>query len=242
MAEARSRIIFAHDKDIFTKEDQARYKSFRRHIGWIKVGLQAMTHEDRNGVSAATRLRKWALAQGFDVMWDMKLDDIPNTTGNAVRNIAAHGSSLITLHASAGKPAMAAAAEALAQSGKRAALLAVTVLTSINKKECVSIFGDSPGPKVVQFARDAIAMGVTGLVCSPQELRALEQADLSHELMLVVPGVRPAWASAHDQKRIMTPAQAIRAGADLLVIGRPISEHRNPQEAARLIWEEIESV
>ena len=241
MASTASRIIFPHDKDTFDKSDEALFLSIRRHVGWVKIGLQAMTAEGSRGITTATTVRKFARRNGFDVMWDMKLDDIPNTVGNAARNIANLGSKMITLHASAGYQSLAAAAKSVRETKRESLLLAVTVLTSIDQRECVSIFGEKPGPKVVKFARTAIDMGIQGLVCSPKELRALADAGLLKKLVTVVPGVRPEWASQDDQKRVMTPVQAMRAGADLLVIGRPISKHKDPALAARLVWEEIEA-
>ena len=152
--------------------------------------------------------------------------------------ISRMGVRMFNVHASAGKEAILQAV-----ANKRNSLvLGVTVLTSIDGDECVSIFGEEPRDKVIEFATMLVDAEADGVICSPQELEALKVFDPG-VLLRVTPGVRPKWAAIGDQKRVMTPGEAIKAGADYLVIGRPITkpppEIGGPVEAAKKIAEEI---
>lgn len=176
------------------------------------------------------------------IMWDTKLSDIPNTMAGAVKALGALSPNFFTIHASSGKASIEAAVEHKGSSK----VLGVTVLTSIDGYECQSIFGTTPNLKVLQFVRDLALSGADGIVCSPQELAILAPHGHPNALLKVIPGIRPDWAVTGDQSRIMTPSQAIQAGADYEVIGRPITkppEHiGTPVDATKRIIREIESV
>lgn len=170
---------------------------------------------------------------------DGKFDDIPNTVGEAAAAASGLGVAMFNVHASAGVEAMMAAV----QNKGASQVLAVTVLTSLEENNAHLIFGAPSKAKVLQLARDAKIAGVDGIICSPQELELLGKQKELAGLLKVTPGVRPEWAAAGDQKRIMTPGDAIVAGATALVIGRPITkppqEVGTPADAARRIADEI---
>lgn len=176
------------------------------------------------------------------LFWDGKLCDIPNTLAGATKPLGEMGVWMINVHASTGIEGMR---EVVLNSGE-SKVLAVTVLTSLEENQAHLIFGSPSQVKVLQMAREAVLVGVDGIICSPQELSLLVKQPELDELIYVVPGIRPAWAAAGDQRRITTPADAIKDGADYLVIGRPItkppSEIGGPVEAAKRIAEEIASV
>jgi len=188
---------------------------------------------------AEANLRKIRILFGEldgNILWDGKFDDIPNTVGDASEEVVKMGVKMFNLHASAGNEAIAKAV-----ANRRSSLvLGVTVLTSIDEGECLSIFGDKPGNKVVQFAEMLVKCGADGIICSAQELRLLGKY---RQFLKVTPGIRPEWAQKGDQKRVMTPGEAVKAGADYLVIGRPIrkppEEIGTPVDAAKEIAEEI---
>lgn len=197
----------------------------------VKVGLELI-----HGAGTPAVIKELAKL-GCIVGLDGKLDDIPNTVKGAVRSIISHdGVAWINLHVSAGEESIRKAVEA--RGG--ADIFGVTVLTSIDPEECASIFGEGPSIKVVQFATMLVNCGAQGVICSPQELAFLSDP-LFGGLYKLTPGVRPVWAPAQDQKRVMTPGEAIEAGADGLVIGRPITkpEGRTIGEAVESICEEI---
>lgn len=210
-------------------------------VDLVKVGLEAMTAEDLFGLTTATRTRELVLKHfRKQVMWDMKLDDISNTVEAAAKNIVALGSSMFTLHATVSDKALRLAAQA---AGIKALPLAVTVLTDLDDTQCVSRFEHLPPEVVLKFARNAAAQGIEGIVCSPKELGVLQGDSATRGLIKVVPGIRPAWAAANDQKRVMTPKEAADAGADYIVIGRPIltpPAHLTSAQAAKLIRDELD--
>lgn len=252
--EPKERIIIALDvKDVGAAIALA--DDLADHVGGFKVGLELITSmlaqllstEDND--KAANQLQSWrelfSLLNG-KLFWDGKLCDIPNTVAGAAGGLAPLKPMFFNVHASAGEAAVKAA---VANKGT-SKVLGVTVLTSIDEAECRSIFGDSPGVKVLQFARLLVRAGADGIICSPQELELLEQAAVPDpalagysQMEKVIPGIRPAWAATGDQKRVMTPGEAIRQGATRLVIGRPITqppaEIGSPVEAAKRIAEEI---
>ena len=198
-------------------------------IRWVKVGLELYLAEGRPIVEA---LR----ARDLQVFLDLKLHDIPNTVAGAVRTAAASGASLLTIHA-AGGPAMIAAAANAAPAGLR--LLAVTVLTSMDEEELYAVgVNDSPERQVVRLGEMAVAAGAHGLVCSAAEITPL-RSSAAQENQLVVPGIRPAGYGADDQRRIAAAGEAIRLGADMLVVGRPITRAADPASAARALLAEI---
>lgn len=176
---------------------------------------------------------------GGSVFLDGKFNDIPNTVGAAAKAVAKLGVKMFNVHASAGIEAMRAAVDNKGD----AEVLAVTVLTSLEENNAHLIFGGPSKAKVLMFARNAMLAGCDGIICSPQELELLGKQPELKSLKKITPGVRPLWAAANDQKRIMTPGEAIKAGATGLVIGRPITkppaEIGSSTEAVKRITEEI---
>ena len=199
----------------------------------FKVGSQLFTAE---GPRAVTKLA----GLGFDIFLDLKFHDIPNTVAHAVAAAARLPRvRLLTLHASGGLAMMRAAREAAGSKKNRPLLLGVTVLTSFEEVTLREIgMEGSLGARVVALARLAKTAGLDGVVCSALEAPAVRR-ELGPEFKILVPGVRPATAAANDQSRVATPGDAVRAGADYLVVGRPITAAANPRAAAREIVAEI---
>jgi orotidine-5'-phosphate decarboxylase len=175
----------------------------------------------------------------------LKLHDIPNTVAEAVRIGVRLGAAMMTIHTSGGEGMMRKAAEtASAESEKtktvRPLLLGVTILTSLRSADlqAIGMAPDIPG-QVLRLAGLAKKSGMDGIVCSAQEIEIVRR-ELGAGFVIVTPGIRPAWAAAQDQKRIMTPSQAIQKGSDYLVVGRPVTQATSPQEAFLRIIEEIE--
>ncbi|WP_211866726.1 orotidine-5'-phosphate decarboxylase [Neoroseomonas terrae] len=198
------------------------------HCGLLKVGLELFCAAGGAAVAATARHRP--------VFLDLKLHDIPNTVAGALRSLLPLKPAMVTLHAGGG-PAMIAAARAAAEKAgaDRPVLLAVTVLTSMDAAALAATgVADNPADQVRRLARMAVAAGADGLVCSPQEA-AMLRADLGAAPMLVVPGVRPAGSDAGDQARTATPAETVAAGADWIVVGRPITAAPDPAAAAAAI-------
>lgn len=200
-------------------------------IQWFKVGLELYVSEG-NAIVDALR------DKGHSVFLDLKLHDIPNTVAGAVRSASRAGAQMLTIHAGGGPAMMAAAAEAAAGLDSAPQLLAVTVLTSMDSAQlqAVGVSGD-PADQVLRLAHAGWDSGIRGFVSSAQEVGAMRRA--FPEATLVIPGIRPAGASAGDQKRVATPAAALAAGADYLVIGRPITQAPDPATAAAAILDEI---
>jgi len=201
--------------------------------GTLKVGSQLFTAEGPKAVEKIASL-------GFGVFLDLKFHDIPNTvTGGVASAAELPGVRLLTLHTLGGPDMMKAAVEAVAGRKKRPALLGVTILTSHDAAILRSVgISGTPGSRGLALAKLAKRSGLDGVVASAHEARAIRRA-CGPEFLIVVPGVRPASASVNDQSRVATPAEAIRAGADYLVIGRPITGAPDPREAALAIGEEI---
>jgi len=199
------------------------------HVGMLKVGLELFTAEGPPAVRAAAAL-------GRPVFLDLKLHDIPATVEGAARSAAATGAALLTVHAAGGAQMIEAAVRG---GGGRLRILAVTVLTSLDAAtlERIGLTGP-PEAAVVRLARLAVAAGAGGLVCSPQEVAAVRAA-VGPGPLLVVPGVRPAGAALGDQARVATPAQAVAAGADVIVVGRPLRDAPDPVAAAMAIAAEL---
>jgi orotidine-5'-phosphate decarboxylase len=181
-------------------------------------------------------------ALGLGVFLDLKFHDIPNTVAGSVRAAAAlSGVRMMTLHTSGGLAMMQAAREAVAGRKKRPALLGVTILTSLDSGALRRIGLAGPATtRVVALARLAKEAGLDGVVASAHEARAIRKA-CGPRFLIVVPGIRPAAAAVHDQSRVATPAEAIRAGASYLVVGRPITGADDPAAAAQAIAKEIGS-
>ena len=199
------------------------------NVGMFKVGLELFTAHGAAGYAAVAEA-------GKPIFLDLKLHDIPNTVSGAVRSVLPLAPRMITLHASGGTAMISAARHAVEMAGAtRPLLLAVTVLTSLDAS-ALSAIGVAGGPtqQVLRLARLALDAGADGLVCSPREVAVLRDA-FGPGPALVVPGIRPENAGSNDQARVMTPEQAIAAGADWIVVGRPITGAENPAEAAAAI-------
>ena len=205
-------------------------------VSWFKVGLELFTSEGPR-----------AFREVFDVgaqsiFFDSKFHDIPNTVGGAARAAARHGVTMFNVHALGGVEMMHAALEAAEQTmgATRPKVIGVTMLTSIdqqtmNRELCIS---GTVETNVVHLARLAQRAELDGVVCSPQEIAAVRAA-CGDGFLIVTPGVRPAWAAKGDQRRVLTPAEAVAAGADYIVVGRPITHASNPAEAAERVLSEF---
>ena len=215
-----------------TSEVRAVLRRLPAEVGFYKVGLELYSAE---GPSVVSLLRD----AGKSVFLDLKLHDIPRTVERAVLAAAAHGVDLLTIHASGGRAMMAAAAKAAKSVPHGPRILAVTLLTSMDAADLADLgVQRSPPQQVESLGRLAIGAGVNGLVCSAQEVADLRHA-LGAEPLLVTPGIRPAGGEAADQKRVATPAAAVRGGATHLVVGRPILEAADPVGAVRQILDEM---
>ena len=204
-------------------------------VGGVKLGLEFFVAQGPAGVRAV-------LGGDSDVPFflDLKLHDIPNTVAGGVRAALPLNPAFMTIHTSGGPAMMRAAADAAAAGGaKRPRILGVTVLTSLDDGDLEAVGQSTPvAGQVERLARLAKDCGLDGGVCSPTEVAALRAA-CGPDFILMVPGIRPAWSAVNDQKRIMTPAQAMAAGASHLVIGRPITADPVPADAARRINAEL---
>ena len=252
--EAKDRIIVALDVDTWDKA-KSLVEILAPYVGCFNVGLELMSAVGLPQVVGKIH------SLGGAVFCDIKLHDIPNTMAGSAKVISKLGVRILNVHASAGIEGMAAAREGARSAGMQDEgwsgtrpltipgncwILAVTVLTSLEENNANLIFGGPIKAKVLQFARDAKTAGLDGIICSPQELELLGKQKELAGLVKVTPGVRPEWAAVGDQKRVMTPAEAIKAGATALVIGRPITkppaEIGTSVDAAKRITEEIASV
>lgn len=197
------------------------------HVGLFKLGLEFFLANGPDGVRAIA---------GRPIFLDLKLHDIPNTVAGAVRAVLPLKPLMLTVHAAGGSAMLDAARNAAEQAGAdRPVILAVTVLTSLAAADLTATgIADPPAAQVLRLARLAVAAGADGLVCSPLEVAMLRDA-LGSGPTLVVPGIRPAGAAAGDQARTMTPEQAVAAGADCIVVGRPITSADDPGAAAAAI-------
>ena len=195
------------------------------HVSTLKVGLELYL---RYGPDAVASVRG---ASGVEIFLDLKLHDIPATVAAAARAVARLRPAMLTVHAAAGPAAIRAAADAAPDTR----IVAVTVLTSLQESDLSQIGLAGPVSSAARrLAVLAVESGARGLVCSPQEVAAV-RAEVGDDTMLITPGVRPAGAAVHDQARVATPEEALRSGADLLVIGRPITGAADPGAAAAAI-------
>ncbi len=199
----------------------------------LKVGKELFTRSGPDMVRELT-------ARGFDVFLDLKFHDIPNTVAQACRAAADLGVWMVNVHAQGGRKMMTAAREALAEYGsERPLLIAVTILTSLGADELAEVgLQGTPAENVLRLATFTQECGLDGVVCSPLEAVELRQR-LGSGFRLITPGVRPAVSAQDDQRRVMTPAQAVAAGASYLVIGRPITQAPDPIAALHAINAEI---
>lgn len=233
-ASARDKIIFALDVDC--REEISRWATLLSdRVGMFKVGKELFTSCGPEAVELVKR-------QGGQVFLDLKYHDIPNTVAQAMVAAGRMGVSLANLHALGGPVMMETAANEVHRvfSGSdRPRLLAVTILTSSTAETLRAVGIEHPVDEmVVRLARLAQQSGMDGVVASPLEITAIREA-CGDDFLIVTPGVRPSFASLDDQKRVMTPAEAVKAGADYLVIGRPIAKASDPGAAATMIIDEI---
>ncbi len=226
--QARDRLVVALDRssrdEILSLVDQ-----LHGTVGMFKIGLQAFV---ANGPSIVREV----VSRGEKAFLDLKIHDIPNTAKHAVHEGASLGASIMTVHASGG------AAMLQACTGTSALVLGVTILTSLSEEELPPIgFSGSPVDNAVRLAKLAKCCGLRGVVSSPREIEAIRSA-CGDELVILAPGIRPEGADAGDQRRTMTPAEAVRAGADYIVVGRPITDARDPRASAMAIVDSMSSL
>lgn len=184
---------------------------------------------------------KLLIDKGFDVFLDLKYHDIPNTVAKAVQAAARMGVWMVNVHALGGRKMMQAAQQAIAELDlpKKPLLIAVTILTSMEQEDLQEIgLSGTPGENVMRLARLAQDSGLDGVVCSAQEAEELREA-LGETFCLVTPGIRPQGSEVNDQKRIMTPKNAVDAGSSYLVVGRPITQSANPLQVLKEINQSI---
>lgn len=221
--------------DVQTREEAvAKIRQIGEPVGFYKIGLELFTAEGPDVVKAVKDL-------GKKVFLDLKFHDIPRTVERAVRSGTKLGVDLMTIHSVGGRAMIRAAADAAAEFGAtRPRILAVTVLTSLDRSdlEDVGITGRTPAEQVAAMARFAVDNGADGLVSSPKEVGALSRS-LKAGTLFITPGVRPAGSAVGDQKRVATPSDAVRDGATHLVVGRPILAAEDPTAAARSILAEM---
>lgn len=223
---AAARIAVALDvEDLDRALELARRLSGK--VGWLKVGLELFVREGPRAVAA--------IAEHAPVFLDLKLHDIPTTVARSVASAAALDAGLLTVHASGGPVMLRAAAEAAREtSGGRLRLLAVTVLTSTADDELTTMGMDAAVVQVPRLAAMAIGCGIDGLVCAPADLDRV-RGTVGVDPLVVTPGIRAQAAGSDDHARAMSAGQAVAAGADLLVIGRPITRAQDPVAAVEQI-------
>jgi orotidine-5'-phosphate decarboxylase len=229
-----SRIIVALD---FADVSQALEFAARLHPGAcrLKIGKELFT---RGGPALVEKL----LDQGFHLFLDLKFHDIPHTVAQACKAAAELGVWMINVHTLGGRKMLEAAREAIASTAQRPLLIGVTLLTSMEDSDLREIgIADTVEDQAVRLAGLAHQTGLDGVVCSAHEARSL-RARYGPEFCLVTPGIRPAGAAVQDQRRVMTPTQAMQAGVDYLVIGRPITQAADPRQALQAIQAEIDAV
>jgi orotidine-5'-phosphate decarboxylase len=203
----------------------------REQISFFKIGLQLYTAEGPEIVRAV-------LSTGAKVWLDLKLHDIPNTVARAVESATNLGVHMLTIHLSGGSEMIRAATAARTNN---ISILGVTVLTSATEQTLREIgIADKVGDQVLRLAKLGVGGGIDGVVASPHEIKLL-RAEFGDKIKIVVQGIRPSWAEPGDQKRFMTPREAVEAGADYIGIGRPITANPNPRQALTKILDELES-
>ena len=235
---ARERLVLALDVDDFSSAKELVDK-LKDYVGIFKVGSQLFTSEGKDII----RMIKQS---GSKVFLDLKFYDIPNTVKGAAESATKLGVYMFTIHASGGYEMMKAAADAVRETSiklgiKKPFILGVTVLTSINQEilEKEISVNKSVKEHVVHLAKLAKAAGLDGIVASPQEIKEV-RASCGKDFIILTPGIRPKGKALDDQKRIMTPKQALKQGADFLVIGRPIRNAKDPVKSAKNVLKEME--
>lgn len=235
--EAKERLILALDVDTMAEAERL-VDLTQDYVGVYKVGMQLYNSE---GPAVIRRL----MEQGKKVFADLKFHDIPNTVAQAGEVMTRHGVFMYNVHCAGGremlsKTVQATKAEAQGLGIPAPMVIGVTILTSLDQQAVNNEVGlaGTVQDNVVKYARMAQESGLSGVVASPKEITAIREA-CGPEFALVIPGIRPQWAAANDQKRIMTPGEAVAAGATYIVVGRPITAADNPREAAAKVVEEM---
>jgi orotidine-5'-phosphate decarboxylase len=224
----KSKIIVALDVPT-ESEALALVEKLSGEVSFFKVGLQLFS-------AAGPQVVRTIVASGAKVFLDLKLHDIPNTVAGAVKSAADLGVEMLTVHLSGGSEMIRAAIGARTNN---MSILGVTALTSMTDEVLREIgVDDKIDNQVLRLAKLGASAGVQGLVASPHEIKKL-RAEFDDKITIVVPGIRPSWSEPGDQKRFMTPREALNAGADYLVIGRPITGHHDPREALAQILDEL---
>lgn len=224
----KSKIIVA--LDVATKKEAlALVDQLREKISVFKIGLQLYTSEGPEFVRSVR-------STGAEIFLDLKLHDIPNTVARAVESVSNLGVQMLTIHLSGGSEMIRAAVQARAND---LLLLGVTVLTSVDDETLGELgISEKIDNHVLRLAKLGVENGIDGIVASAREIQVL-RTQFGQKIKIVVPGIRPSGSEAHDQKRVTTPSEALGAGADYLVIGRPITAHENPREAVEKILAEL---
>lgn len=232
---AEDKLIIA--LDVGTRPEALALAVELHEASLFKIGMELFTAEGPPLIEDIAGLKK-------KVFLDLKYHDIPNTVAGAVRAAVRRGVFMITLHASGGREMLRRAAEAARDEAARSGqpnpiLLGVTVLTSLKDDDLSDIGCQGPvADQVLRLAALAKESGAGGVVCSPREIELIKQR-FGRDFLVVTPGIRPAWAAAQDQKRVMTPSEAMLKGADYLVIGRPVTAAPSPRDALALIIKEL---
>ena len=230
---AKDKLIVALDVDTPVKALDL-VKELRNVAGMFKVGSQLFT-------AAGPQIVRDIIALDSKVFLDLKFHDIPHQVAGAARSAAELGASLLTIHASGGSEMMRRAVDAVAEVGNQTAVLAISVLTSIDGNILAQIgVNSTPSESVLRLVKLAEAAGVDGVVASPQEIETIRNTIPNPNFLVVTPGIRPAHNESADQKRVATPAAAISAGASYLVVGRPITGSPDPAAAAQQIIAEMQ--
>ncbi len=236
---AKDRVIVA--LDVPDERSAIAFVERLEEVSFWKVGLELFT-------STGPKILELLKSRQKRIFLDLKFHDIPNTVASACRAASGYGVDLLTIHATSGREALKAATEAVQVGASSAGikppkLIAITLLTSISSRQLA--FDLKIPLELPEYVLEMLLMtqetGLDGAVCSPQEVSQLRQT-CGKDFLLVCPGVRPTWAAAKDQARSLTPAQALKAGADYLVIGRPITASDNPELAWKKICEELATV
>ena len=227
---ARDRLIVA--LDVPTQTEALNFvRDLSPEVSFFKIGLQLYT-------GAGPEIVRAVLATSAKVFLDLKLHDIPNTAARIVESAVCLGVQMLTIHLSGGEEMIRAA---IAGRKHNMSILGVTVLTSASEQTLRETgVSDKINNHVLRLAKLGVTTGIDGVVASPHEIKML-RAEFGDQIKIVVPGIRPSGSESADQKRVMTPREAIQAGADYLVIGRPIIAHPAPREAVTRILDEVKS-
>lgn len=235
----RNRLVIALDVETRARA-LALVDQLKELAGWFKIGSQLFTAEGPDLVREIVR-------RDVNVFLDLKFHDIPSTVAKAGVEATRLGVAMFNVHAMGGAEMMRTVAEAVTQMAeregiRRPVILAVTLLTSLGPNDVKQIFIAERIDRVVTgLAKLAAESGLDGVVSSPQEAMLIRHHVNRTGFVILAPGIRPSWAAAHDQKRVLTPTEALQEGADYIVVGRPVTEHPDPAAAARRILEEIEA-